>query len=96
MREAPDLAQARLYRVDVSAAPARIMERLAIGTANVADQHLGDYDLEGVAVRSEGNFWFASEGRTNAGSSRANLLVKTDASDACWRQFRCPGGPARW
>lgn len=73
------LAQAWLYRIDVSVMPARIVERLPVGSVGVADQALGDYDLEGVAVRPEGGFWLASEGRTNVGSSRPNLLVRTDA-----------------
>lgn len=73
------LAQAWLYRIDVSATPARVVERIPVGEVDVEDQADGDYDLEGVAVRPEGGFWLASEGRTNAGSSRPNLLVRTDA-----------------
>ena len=76
------LGQAWLYRIDVSHHPAVIRERIAIGGTDVTDQTLGDYDLEGVAARLEGGFWFASEGRTNAGSSRPNLLVRTDAAGA--------------
>lgn len=73
------LAQAWLYRLDVSSSPARIVERIAIGGVEVEDA-VGDFDLEGVAVRPDGGFWFASEGRTNAGSSRPNLLVRTDGA----------------
>ena len=76
------LGQAWLYRIDVSHHPAVIRERIAIGETNVTDQTRGDYDLEGVAARPEGGFWFASEGRTNVGSSRPNLLVRTDAAGA--------------
>jgi hypothetical protein len=83
-------AQAWLYRIDVSVTPARIAERLPIGDIDVADQDLGDYDLEGVAVRSDGGFWFASEGRTNAGSSRPSLLVRTDASGAVLESVPLP------
>ena len=64
------LAQAYLYRIDVSETPAVITERLPVGGVDVADQTAGDYDLEGVAARPEGGFWLASEGRTNVGSSR--------------------------
>ncbi len=74
------LAQAYLYRVDVSEKPALITQRIPIGGVDVADQALGDYDFEGVVARREGGFWFASEGRTNVGSSRPNLLVRADAS----------------
>jgi DNA-binding beta-propeller fold protein YncE len=74
------LAQAYLYRVDVSRKPALITQRIPVGGVDVSDQALGDFDLEGVVVRPEGGFWFASEGRTNVGSSRPNLLVRTDAA----------------
>jgi hypothetical protein len=74
------LAQAWLYRIDTSTTPATIRERIAIGGTNVLQQAFGDYDLEGVAARPEGGFWFASEGRTNVGSSRPNLIVRTDAT----------------
>lgn len=70
------LGQAYAYRIDVSTTPARIVDRVAVGGADIPG---GGYDLEGVAVRSDaigGGFWFASEGRTNAGSSRPNLLVR--------------------
>jgi Esterase-like activity of phytase len=74
------LAQAYVYRIDVSRKPATITDRIAIGGVDVSDQRFGDYDFEGVAARPEGGFWFASEGRTNVGSSRANLIVRTDAT----------------
>ena len=65
------LAQAYLYRIDVSGSPATItVSASPVGGVDVADQQTGDYDLEGVAARPEGGFWLASEGRTNAGSSR--------------------------
>lgn len=73
------LGQAFLYKIDASKHPARIVKRIPVGGTDVADQALGDFDLEGVAARPEGGFWLASEGRTNAGSSRPNLLVRTDS-----------------
>ena len=84
------LAQAYLYRIDVSETPAVITERLPVGGVDVADQADGDYDLEGVAARPEGGFWFASEGRTNVGSSRPNLIVRTDAAGAVLESFPLP------
>jgi hypothetical protein len=74
------LAQAYLYRIDVRRTPAVITRRIPVGGIDVGDQALGDFDLEGVAARREGGFWLASEGRTNTGSSRPNLLVRTDAA----------------
>lgn len=84
------LAQAFLYRLDVSRRTAVITDRVAVGGVDVADQEQGDYDLEGVAVRPEGGFWLGSEGRTNAGSSRPNLLVRTDADGAVLDAVRLP------
>ena len=72
------LGQAYAYRIDTTTHPARIVKRIPIGEINVADQTTGDYDLEGVAARRGGGFWFASEGRVDAGSSRPNLLVRTN------------------
>ena len=84
------LGQAFAYRLDVSASPARIIERVAIGGPDAPG---GGYDLEGVAVRPDGiggGFWFASEGRTNVGSSRPNLLVRTDATGAVLEEVALP------
>jgi DNA-binding beta-propeller fold protein YncE len=68
------LAQAFIYEVDVDDRPAEIEKRIAVGGF--------DFDIEGIAARPEGGFWLASEGRTNLGSSRPNLLVRTSASGA--------------
>ena len=76
------LAQAYLYEIDVDDRPAVIRRRIPVGGVDVSDQRLGDFDLEGVAARREGGFWVASEGRTNVGSSRPNLLVRVDGSGA--------------
>ncbi len=66
------LAQGAIYRIDVDDEPAVIEKRIGIAGT--------DFDFEGIAARPEGGFWLASEGRTNAGSSRPNLLVRADAS----------------
>jgi hypothetical protein len=71
------LGQAYLYVIDVSDHPARIVKRIPVGGVNVADQALGDYDLEGVFARPEGGFWVASEGRV-ADGTRPNQLVRVD------------------
>jgi hypothetical protein len=85
------LAQAWLYKIDVSHAPAVIRERIRVGGTDVLQQVFGDYDLEGVAARPEGGFWFASEGRTNAGSSRPNLVLRADASGTVIGAYPLPG-----
>ncbi|MGZ5351474.1 MAG: esterase-like activity of phytase family protein, partial [Actinomycetota bacterium] len=84
------LAQAFTYRIDTSRLPAVITERVPVGGVGVADQEQGDFDFEGVAARREGGFWFASEGRVNAGSSRPNLLVRADAAGHVIRSVRLP------
>jgi hypothetical protein len=86
------LAQAYIYEVDVDEHPAVIRRRIPVGGVGVADQRLGDYDLEGIAARREGGFWLASEGRTNAGSSRPNLLVRVDRSGAVVDSVPLPAG----
>jgi hypothetical protein len=84
------LAQAWLYEVDVSSTPARIVQHIPVGGVDVADQLLGDYDLEGVAARPDGGFWLASEGRVNVGSSRPNLLVRIDDSGTVQQSVELP------
>ena len=88
------LAQAYMYEIDLARRPATIVRRLPVGGVDVADQRTGDFDLEGIAARPEGGFWLASEGRTNAGSSRPNLLVRVDAAGAVRRSVELPPGLA--
>jgi hypothetical protein len=83
-------AQAYLYEIDTSGHPARIVRRIPVGGVGVADQLTGDLDLEGVFARPEGGFWLASEGRTNDGSSRPNLIVRTAASGAVLQSIPLP------
>jgi hypothetical protein len=68
------LAQAYIYRVDVDRQPAEIEARIPVDGFEL--------DVEGIAARPGGGFWLASEGRTNVGGSRPNLLVRTDAAGA--------------
>jgi len=86
------LAQSYIYRMNVARHPAVIEQRLPVGGVGVADQALGDYDLEGIAARREGGFWLASEGRTNVGSSRPNLIVRTGAAGAVLESVPLPAG----
>jgi hypothetical protein len=88
------LAQAFVYRVDVSGHPARIVKRIPVGGVDVADQSQGDFDIEGIAARREGGFWLASEGRTDAGSSRPNLLIRTNSAGAVLQSVPLPSALA--
>jgi hypothetical protein len=63
------LAQAWIYRIDVTTTPATITERIAVGGPD------GSFDLEGIAARAEGGFWLASEGN----EERANQVLLVDA-----------------
>ena len=55
--------QPRIFKIDPSTTPARIVEAIDITRAN------GDIaqklDLEGIALDGKGGFWLASEGRTD-------------------------------
>ncbi len=74
----------RIYTVDVSARPARIVEerQLKKDGAPVA------YDLEGISVASDGGFWLVSEG--DPGKGVANLLVKVAADGTVEREIELP------
>ena len=59
-----------------------IERRLAVGGF--------DLDLEGIVARREGGFWLASEGRTNVGSSRPNLLIRASGTGAVLETVALP------
>lgn len=84
------LAQAYVYEIDLEGNPATIVRRIPVGGVDVADQREGDFDLEAIAARPEGGFWLASEGRTNVGSSRPNLIVRIDEEGAVLRSVELP------
>ncbi len=75
------LAQGYLYRIDVSAKPAVITERIAVGAAD------GLLDLEGIAARAEGGFWVASEGRNKA---RPNAVLRLDETGTVLASIELP------
>ncbi|MBS8228286.1 esterase-like activity of phytase family protein [Vannielia litorea] len=54
--------QPRIFKIDVSSKPARIVEAIDITRAGYPAQKL---DLEGITLDGEGGFWLASEGRTD-------------------------------
>ena len=81
------LAEAAIYRVDVSAHPAVITERIVVADGSGVRS---DLDLEGIAVAPEGGFWLASEGRNDATSGRPNALVRVDAAGVVVEEVTLP------
>lgn len=80
--------QSRIYRVDVSAHPAKISDEMVL----YKDGATVNYDLEGLAQRSDGSFWLVSEGANNAGDSKLtpNLLIESNADGTVLREIRLP------
>jgi Esterase-like activity of phytase len=82
------LADSGIYTVDVSSRPAEITGRLVVTAADGSVRN--DLDLEGIAVAPEGGFWVASEGRTNVGSARPNVIMKVDAAGIVQAEIALP------
>ncbi|MEM9256317.1 MAG: esterase-like activity of phytase family protein [Pseudomonadota bacterium] len=79
------LAEGFIYTIDVSSAPATIVDRVQVTGAS------GGLDLEGIAVGPDGNFWLGSEGQTPGG--RENLVLKVDPSTgAVMEKIELPPG----
>ena len=77
-------AQSRIFRAQVSQqGPAEINKAIVLHK----DGATVDYDLEGIAQRSDGSFWLVSEG--NSGS-RPNLLIKTSANGEVLAEVTLP------
>jgi hypothetical protein len=78
----------RIYTVDVSNRPALIAGETVLKKAGATV----NYDLEGIAQRSDGSFWLASEGAKNAGESGQtyNLLIQAAADGTVVREIRLP------
>jgi len=76
--------QSRIYHVDVSAHPAKITSE----TVLKRDGATVNYDLEGLAQRSDGSFWLASEGAGTA--TTRNLLIEAAADGTVVREIRLP------
>jgi hypothetical protein len=66
------LEQSRLYGMDVTRQPARIVDEIKL----LKDGATVNYDIEGVVQRAGGGFWIASEGSGTAPAGNPNLLVK--------------------
>jgi DNA-binding beta-propeller fold protein YncE len=81
------LASGFIYTLDVSAVPARIIDRLEV-TGSTDPFGL---DLEGIAVGPDGNFWVGSEGG-NPGA-RSNRVLKVDRNTgAVLAEYGLPAG----
>jgi hypothetical protein len=63
--------QPRIYTIDASSRPARIIDQLPIGLPD--DLTL---DAEGLTIAADGSFWVASEGSGEADGTTANRLVQ--------------------
>ncbi|WP_179378754.1 esterase-like activity of phytase family protein [Jannaschia marina] len=67
--------QPRIFTIDVSATPARIVDAVDVTRAGRPAQKL---DLEGITTDGAGGFWLASEGRTERLIPHA--LIRVDAT----------------
>lgn len=67
-----------IYPMDLGESPARITKRIEVTGA-------GALDLEGVAVRSNGSLWLATEG--NAGGSLANRILAANQNTGAVTQI---------
>jgi hypothetical protein len=77
----------RIYTVDVSSMPARITGE----TVLMKNGTTVSYDLEGIAQRSNGSFWLASEGAGNAPAPASyNLLIQAAANGTVEKEIRLP------
>lgn len=80
-------AQPSIFRIDASAPPARITERITVTRDGSPAEKL---DLEGIAADGQGGFWLASEGDPEKDVPHAVLHV--DAKGAITQEFALPEG----
>ncbi|WP_404437813.1 esterase-like activity of phytase family protein [Stutzerimonas chloritidismutans] len=73
----------RIFSVDTSQTPALIDRQIELSKAGKTV----DYDLEGIAQASNGDFWLASEGN---GKAKPNLLIRTNALGEVLAEFGLP------
>lgn len=78
------LAEGRVYTIDASATPARIVRARSVTEEGTAASGL---DIEGLDARAGGGgFWLASEGATDAG----NEIIRTDSRLAIQERVSLP------
>lgn len=77
------LAEGRVYTIDASQTPTRIVRARSVTEEGTAASGL---DIEGLDARAEGGFWLASEGATDAG----NEIIRTDSRLAIQERVSLP------
>lgn len=78
-------AQPRVFRIDATTQPARILSALDVTRDGAPAAGL---DLEGIAPDGAGGFWLASEGRTDKDVPHA--LLRVDATGAIVEEIAFP------
>ena len=73
----------RIFTIDVAERPAQITGAIVLNKSGSSV----DYDLEGIAQRSDGGFWLVSEGN---GNSKPNLLIRTDRFGTVQQEINLP------
>lgn len=73
----------RIFTIDTSKTPALIDGQIELRKAGSTV----DYDLEGIAQATNGDFWLASEGN---GKARPNLLIQANASGEVLAEYPLP------
>ena len=74
---------ARIFTVDTRVSPALIDGQIELRK----DGATLDYDLEGIALAANGDFWLASEGN---GKDRPNLLIRSNARGEVLGEYALP------
>jgi hypothetical protein len=80
------LSQSRIYSMDVSRKPARITDEMVLRR----NGETVDYDIEGLAQRTNGGFWVASEGSGTGLGGTPNLLVEVTRRGEVVREIALP------
>ena len=73
----------RIFAVDTGKTPAVIDRQIELHKAG----ETVDYDLEGIAQASNGDFWLASEGN---GKAKPNLLIRANAQGEVLAEYALP------
>ena len=69
--------QPRIFKIDPTQTPAKIVDAITVTRNGMPAQKL---DMEGIALDGKGNFWIASEGRTDRVVPHALYLVEPDGN----------------
>lgn len=77
--------QPRIFKIDPSSTPARIVEAIDVTRNGMPAQKL---DMEGIVLDGDGSFWVASEGRT--GRVIAHALYKVNAKGEIKKEIGLP------